>query len=169
LLGVSVSPEQVAAVGRGEATHPLLQATAVRNQADHREITLLDPATRQPALRFAAVYGFRHLQNLVRKLKSGRAVYHYVEVAACPSACSNGGGQIQPADPSPAAKKQWVAATERIYVEAGPRALPEDSPALCELIGDWFGEAGLDSDAARLALHTQFHGVSATANPLGVS
>ncbi|KAJ2800594.1 Cytosolic Fe-S cluster assembly factor nar1 [Coemansia helicoidea] len=169
LHGVSVSPEEVAAAGRGEATHPLLQVTAVRNQADHREITLLDPATGQPALRFAAVYGFRHLQNLVRKLKSGRMGYHYVEVAACPSACANGGGQVQPADPSSAAKKEWVAATERIYVAAGPRALPEDNPALHELIRDWFGEAGLDSDAARQALHTQFHGVTAKANPLGVS
>ncbi|KAJ1729601.1 Cytosolic Fe-S cluster assembly factor nar1 [Coemansia biformis] len=169
LYGVDVSPEAVAAAGRGEAAHPLLQITAVRNQADHREVTLLDPATRQPVLRFAAVYGFRHLQNLVRKLKSGRSTYHYVEVAACPSACSNGGGQIQPADPSPAAKKQWVTETERIYVAGGLHRRPEDNPALRELIRDWFGEAGLDSDAAQQALHTQFHGVSAKANPLGVS
>ncbi|KAJ2611195.1 Cytosolic Fe-S cluster assembly factor nar1 [Coemansia sp. RSA 1365] len=169
LFGIDMRPDIIAAVGRGEAQHPLLQAKAVRNQSDHREITLLNPATQQPALRFATVYGFRHLQNLVRKLKSGRLAYHYVEVAACPSACSNGGGQLQPVDPSPAAKKQWVAETERIYTSSEPTQLPEENLALGELIRDWFGEGGLDSEAARRALHTQFHGVVSKANPLGVS
>ncbi|KAJ2298650.1 Cytosolic Fe-S cluster assembly factor nar1, partial [Coemansia sp. RSA 2705] len=164
---IDIAPEVIAAVGKGEATHPLLQVKAVRNQSDHREIALLDPATQQPRLQFAAVYGFRHLQNLVRKLKTGRSVYHYVEVAACPSACSNGGGQLQPADPSPAAKKQWVSETERIYTAADSYERPEDNAAISELIYEWFGAEGLDSEAARRALHTQFHGVVAKANPLG--
>ncbi|KAJ2579271.1 Cytosolic Fe-S cluster assembly factor nar1, partial [Coemansia sp. RSA 1836] len=169
LFGFDISPEQVAAAGRDEAPHPLIEVKAVRNQSDHREITLLDPSTRQPCLRFATVYGFRHLQNLVRKLKSGRSVYHYVEVAACPNACSNGGGQIQPEDPSPAAKKHWVAETERIYVTSAAYELPENNPALRELIYDWFGPEGLDSQLAKQALHTQFHGIVAKTNPLGVS
>ncbi|KAJ1996314.1 Cytosolic Fe-S cluster assembly factor nar1 [Coemansia spiralis] len=170
LFGINISPEEVAKVGIGEATHPLLQSKTVRNQADHREITLLDPTTNQPRLVFAAVYGFRHLQNLVRKLKSGRSVYHYVEVAACPSACSNGGGQIQPADPSPAAKKQWVAETEHICrTTPSEHQLPENNTALGGLIYEWFGPEGLDSAAAKQALHTQFHGVVAKANTLGVS
>lgn len=36
-------------------------------------------------LRFALVYGFRNIQNLVQKLKRGKSVYHYVEVMACPA------------------------------------------------------------------------------------
>jgi len=36
-------------------------------------------------LRFAAVYGFRNIQTLVRKMKSRRCEYDYVEVMACPS------------------------------------------------------------------------------------
>ncbi|KAJ2003723.1 Cytosolic Fe-S cluster assembly factor nar1 [Coemansia thaxteri] len=169
LFGIDISPEQIATCGRAESTHPLIDVKAVRNQSDHREISLLDPTTRKPCLQFAAVYGFRHLQNLVRKLKSGRAVYHYIEVAACPSACSNGGGQIQPEDPSPAAKKQWVADTERTYVTSGEYELPENNPALSELIYDWFGAEGLDSQMAKQALHTQFRGIVAKANSLGVS
>ncbi|KAJ1737588.1 Cytosolic Fe-S cluster assembly factor nar1 [Coemansia sp. Benny D160-2] len=170
LFGIAISSEEIAKAGLGEMQHPLLQAKAVRNQADHREITLLDPNTKQPLLVFATVYGFRHLQNLVRKLKSGRSVYHYVEVAACPSACSNGGGQIQPDDPSPAAKKQWVAETERIYRTAADEfQLPEKNDMLGKLIYDWFGTEGLDSAAARQILHTEFHGVAAEVNPLGVS
>ncbi|KAJ1936035.1 Cytosolic Fe-S cluster assembly factor nar1 [Kickxella alabastrina] len=169
LFGIDVSADHIAAVGRDEAQHPLIRVKAVRNQSDHREFALLDPETQQPRLQFAAVYGFRHLQNLVRKLKSGRSVYHYVEVAACPSACSNGGGQIQPNDPSPAAKKQWVAETEHIYTATTAYQLPEHNPALKDLIYDWFGPEGLDSELAKQALHTQFHGIVAKVNPLGVS
>ncbi|KAJ2849648.1 Cytosolic Fe-S cluster assembly factor nar1 [Coemansia erecta] len=170
LFGIDITPSEVARAGVDEIQHPLLQTKAVRNQADHREITLLDPTTKKPLLAFATVYGFRHLQNLVRKLKSGRSVYQYVEVAACPSACSNGGGQMQPEDPSPAAKKQWVAETERTYRSvADEHQPPEENSELGRLIYDWFGADGLDSAAARQILHTEFHGVAAEVNPLGVS
>ncbi|KAF2970222.1 hypothetical protein GQX73_g3401 [Xylaria multiplex] len=69
----------------------------------------------------ARYYGFRNIQNLVRKLKparpsrmpGARAVgatrkvagkqagleYDYVEVMACPGGCTNGGGQIKVDDP----------------------------------------------------------------------
>ncbi|KAI0453652.1 iron only hydrogenase large subunit domain-containing protein [Xylaria acuta] len=71
--------------------------------------------------RAARYYGFRNIQNLVRKLKparpsrmpGARAVgatrkaagksagpgYDYVEVMACPGGCTNGGGQIKVDDP----------------------------------------------------------------------
>jgi len=79
----------------------------------------------QPILKAARYYGFRNIQNLVRKLKPARlpranamtgtsvgtrrpqnprtvgAVarstidYTYVEVMACPGGCTNGGGQIR--------------------------------------------------------------------------
>lgn len=47
-------------------------------------------------LRVAKAYGFRNIQNLVRKLKlSSGKKYDYVEVMACPSGCLNGGGQLK--------------------------------------------------------------------------
>lgn len=36
-------------------------------------------------LKFALCYGFRNLQNVVRKLKIGKSDYHYLEIMACPS------------------------------------------------------------------------------------
>ncbi|GMT00209.1 hypothetical protein PENTCL1PPCAC_22383 [Pristionchus entomophagus] len=47
----------------------------------------------------ARVYGFRNIQNMVRKLKTGKKELEYdlVEVMACPSGCANGGGQIRAA------------------------------------------------------------------------
>ena len=47
-------------------------------------------------LKFLIAYGFRNLQSLVKRLKSGKSQeYSFVEVMACPSGCMNGGGQIR--------------------------------------------------------------------------
>lgn len=47
-------------------------------------------------LRVWLVYGFRNLQNLVRRCKKADTLLpHYVEVMACPGGCLNGGGQIK--------------------------------------------------------------------------
>ncbi|KAK5990635.1 Cytosolic Fe-S cluster assembly factor nar-1 [Cladobotryum mycophilum] len=75
----------------------------------------------EPIFKAARYYGFRNIQNLVRRLKparpsrmpGGRPVgaarrpvgksasleYGYVEVMACPGGCTNGGGQIKFDDP----------------------------------------------------------------------
>ncbi|KAJ3126776.1 hypothetical protein HK098_007155 [Nowakowskiella sp. JEL0407] len=75
----------------------------------HPEST--DPASKSIALRFSTSYGFRNIQNLVRKVKPNTSsvrrrkketggvqdsTLHFVEVMACPSACINGGGQLKP-------------------------------------------------------------------------
>ncbi|KAL1958630.1 hypothetical protein VTO42DRAFT_4227 [Malbranchea cinnamomea] len=89
--------------------------------ADVIEFTLTT-AQGEPILKTARYYGFRNIQNLVRKLKPMRASklpgarpvaaasrragvaatasgaitdYAYVEVMACPGGCTNGGGQIR--------------------------------------------------------------------------
>ncbi|KAG5930657.1 Cytosolic Fe-S cluster assembly factor nar1 [Claviceps pazoutovae] len=74
-----------------------------------------------PVFKAARYYGFRNIQNLVRRLKPARASrmpggkpfgsarrptgkqtaleYGYVEVMACPGGCTNGGGQVKIDDP----------------------------------------------------------------------
>lgn len=74
-----------------------------------------------PIFKAARYYGFRNIQNLVRRLrparpskmpggkpfgsarrptgKSASLEYGYVEVMACPGGCTNGGGQIKVDDP----------------------------------------------------------------------
>jgi iron only hydrogenase large subunit-like protein len=49
----------------------------------------------KPLLRFAAAYGFRNIQNIIRNIKRGKCDYDYVEIMACPGGCLNGGGQIK--------------------------------------------------------------------------
>ena len=92
-----------------------IQTTRGRN-ADVVEYTVTS-ATGETLLKAARYYGFRNIQNLVRKLKPARPSrmpggkpigsarkpggklsgpdYAYVEVMACPGGCTNGGGQIK--------------------------------------------------------------------------
>ena len=75
----------------------------------------------EPIFKAARYYGFRNIQNLVRRLKPARPSrmpggkpfgsagrptgktssleYSYVEVMACPGGCTNGGGQVKIDDP----------------------------------------------------------------------
>jgi len=50
----------------------------------------------RPVLRFATAYGFKNVQLMLQRLSKTEATkcYDYVEIMACPSGCSNGGGQI---------------------------------------------------------------------------
>ena len=88
--------------------------------ADVMEYSVTSP-TGEILIKAARYYGFRNIQNLVRRLKparpsrmpGGRPVgaarrpggkpagpdYSYVEVMACPGGCTNGGGQIKVDDP----------------------------------------------------------------------
>ncbi|KAL4306033.1 hypothetical protein AHAS_Ahas16G0137800 [Arachis hypogaea] len=54
----------------------------IRN-SDFQEVTL--EVEGKIVLRFALCYGFRNLQNVVRKLKTGKCDYHFLEIMACPS------------------------------------------------------------------------------------
>jgi hypothetical protein len=103
--------------------HPLtLESKAIRS-VDYVEHTLRDASSGSPVLRGATCYGFRNLQNVVRRVgraagvqvgrgaagrlagglrnnragaaTGGAAAYDYVEVMACPGGCVGGGGQLR--------------------------------------------------------------------------
>ena len=115
----------------GGFLHFILQTVAARNpgsqiqgargrNADVMEYTVTS-GTGETLFKAARFYGFRNIQNLVRKLKppkpsrmpggkpfgsarrpagkTGTLDYSYVEVMACPGGCTNGGGQIRVDDP----------------------------------------------------------------------
>lgn len=102
-----------------QSRHPNSEIVAQRGRnSDVVEYTLMS-ASGEPIIKAARYYGFRNIQNLVRKLKPARASklpgaktgaanrrlqaagagsgmdYAYVEVMACPGGCTNGGGQIR--------------------------------------------------------------------------
>ncbi len=109
-----------------QASHPGSQIHHERGRnPDVVEYTLVDADKTTILLKAARYYGFRNIQNLVRKLKPARqsrmpggrlivpgggsrkpgqakgaaanaaSEYAYVEVMACPGGCTNGGGQIK--------------------------------------------------------------------------
>lgn len=77
---------------------PLQYHTPRSKNPDLKEVVL--GINGEVVLKFAQAYGFRNIQNVVRKIKthstiSGRG-YDFVEIMACPSGCLNGGGQLSP-------------------------------------------------------------------------
>ena len=84
-------------------------------------------------LRFATAFGFRNIQNIVRKVKSGKCSYHYVEVMACPGGCVNGGGQLpNPNSEEVMSAKDWVSRVESVY-QTVPGVAPEENEILKEI------------------------------------
>jgi len=106
--------------------HPLTLESKTVRSADYVEYVLRDTSSGgPPVFRGATCYGFRNLQNVVRRVgraagvqvgrgAAGRlagglrggaanrtangagAAYDYVEVMACPGGCVGGGGQLRP-------------------------------------------------------------------------
>ncbi|KAI7901940.1 iron hydrogenase [Cokeromyces recurvatus] len=117
-------------------------------------------------LRFAAAYGFRNIQNIVRKIKSGKCNYHYVEVMACPGGCANGGGQLPPSTESGQVvnAKDWVSRVENLY-RTSQGIMPEDNEIIKTIYNEWIVDP--TSDRAHQLLRTQYHAVTQNlANPL---
>ena len=118
----------------------------------------------QVLFRAARYYGFRNIQNLVRRLKPARASrmptgragavrkpnanptgqeLEYVEVMACPGGCTNGGGQIklqdledlQGAHRVPETQKQWLSLVDEAYFSMDEETSPAADDAMA-LDGD---------------------------------
>ncbi|KAG1716627.1 hypothetical protein ID866_505 [Astraeus odoratus] len=101
---------------------PLETSVKTIRSSDHEEYIVRNQRTGEVVFRGAKCYGFRNLQNVVRKVgkeagvqvgrgAAGRIAggmrvkskkegeekgYDYVEVMACPGGCVNGGGQLRP-------------------------------------------------------------------------
>ncbi|XP_072990027.1 protein NAR1 isoform X2 [Typha latifolia] len=124
----------------------------IRN-SDFREVTL--EVEGKQVLKFALCYGFRNLQNVVRKIKIGKCDYHFLEVMACPSGCLNGGGQIKPKMGQSA--KDVIQSLENVYMQDVLIANPFDNPLVKGLYDEWLGQPG--SEKAIRYLHTEYHPV----------
>lgn len=134
-----------------------LKFNTIKNQ-DFQEVTL--ERNGQTHLRFALVYGFRNIQNIVQKIKRKKCPYHYVEIMACPSGCLNGGAQIRPEGNE--STKELVSRVERTY-----RLLPTEKPELSPVVTNlkpWLGDE--DSQRFDQLLRTNYHAVEKNTNAL---
>lgn len=87
-----------------ERKFPHCSITSIDKMKDLKEYRIVD-SLGDVKSRFASVYGFKNIQNLVRKIKMKKCEYDYVEVMACPSACIAGGGQLSS---SSTASKEFI-------------------------------------------------------------
>ncbi|KAL2895806.1 Protein NAR1 [Bienertia sinuspersici] len=129
-----------------------LEFKIIRN-SDFREVLL--EVEGKTVLRFALCYGFRNLQNVVRKIKTGKSDYHFLEIMACPSGCLNGGGQIKP-KPGQSAK-DLIQQLESVYMENVMVSDPFQNPIAKGLYDEWLEQPG--SEKAKQYLHTEYHPV----------
>ena len=109
---------------RHASPEPLDLSMKTVRSSDYEEYTLHKQSNGEVVFKGAKCYGFRNLQNVVRKVgkeagiqvgkgAAGRLIkmrakkngidgdekrYDYVEVMACPGGCVNGGGQLRPID-----------------------------------------------------------------------
>jgi NADP-reducing hydrogenase subunit HndD len=103
-------------------------------------------------LRVAVAHGLGNTRRLLEKIRSGEAVYHFVEVMTCPGGCIGGGGQPRFTDDSVRLKR-----ISAIYSEDESKALRKshDNPAVAELYKEFLG-APLGHKSHEL-LHTHYH------------
>ena len=146
-----------------------VQVRTIRN-GDMVEYTLEENG--QVKLRMARCYGFRNIQNLVRKLegKGGRVVkkkqpgkeergWDYVEVMACPSGCVNGGGQLPPSNHERVfTPKEWLQQVEQVY-QMQAAELPSEERVEA-LYTEWFGDQR--EEGRKRCIETGYHGVKFT-------
>ena len=115
---------------------------------------------------FAQCFGFKNIQNLIRKMKTKRCTYDYVEIMACPGGCLNGGGQIKP-DAKTDNAKAMLSRLAKIHSDRLRRA-PVASPLL-PLVEEWVGAGSGASRSPQTLLRTQYHAIDkASANPLAI-
>ncbi|KAL0631492.1 Cytosolic Fe-S cluster assembly factor nar1 [Maublancomyces gigas] len=122
-----------------------------------------------PVARLARCYGFRNIQNLVRRLKPAKARalprararvvgrpkgaetvrYDYVEVMACPGGCTNGGGQVRFGDEVvevavEGGQKEWLRQVEERYYESGEEKGEFGGDLVERLVDAWERETGVE-------------------------
>lgn len=115
--------------------------TETQRNSDYQDFNLVERESGQVLLRFAKVYGFRNVQNLVRKMKGRKVSYHYVEVMACPGACLNGGGQLRPDADSGVTPKQNLDKMQEIYSRQR-KIEPLIDPKIEVVYREWLGGFG---------------------------
>ncbi|EPY52015.1 iron hydrogenase [Schizosaccharomyces cryophilus OY26] len=140
--------------------------TKVDQNGDLTEYILRDPRSDETLLTMSTCYGFRNIQNLVRKVngknsnRRGQVLlkrrmkndsqkiqqrnrqYDYVEVMACPGGCINGGGQLPfPSGERILASREWMNQVESLYYSPGKKEV--DRSFVNDILEQWIRDPQL--------------------------
>ena len=107
-------------------------------------------------VKVAVVSGLKNAKELLKKVKSGEAEYHFIEIMGCPGGCVNGGGQ--PQQPGYVRNTVDIRAkrAEVLYNLDKKNKIRKshENPAIIELYDTYLGEPG--SHKAHELLHTTY-------------
>ena len=107
-------------------------------------------------VKVAVASGLNNARELLNKVKSGEASYHFIEIMGCPGGCVNGGGQPQ----QPGYVRDTVdirgLRAQVLYNsdKANTIRKSHENPAIKELYASFLGEPG--SEKAHHLLHTSY-------------
>ncbi len=107
-------------------------------------------------VKVAVVSGLANAKELMKKVREGKADYHFIEVMACPGGCINGGGQpIQPASVRNFEDIRAKRASVLYNIDKNmPLRKSHENPVLKEAYDEYFEKPG--SHKAHEALHTTY-------------
>ena len=102
-------------------------------------------------LKVAIAHGLTNADKLMKKVASGEADYHFIEIMACPGGCIGGGGQPIPTNMTIRQKR-----VDAIYAEDMGMAIRKshENPEVAEIYRDFLGEP--NSHKAHELLHTHY-------------
>lgn len=107
-------------------------------------------------VKIAVASGLGNARELLNKVKSGEANYHFIEIMGCPGGCVNGGGQPQqPGYVRNTTDIRGLRAKVLYDIDtANPIRKSHENPAIKELYATYLGEPG--SEKAHHLLHTTY-------------
>lgn len=107
-------------------------------------------------VRVAVASGLGNAKELLNRVKSGEADYHFIEIMGCPGGCVNGGGQ--PQQPGYVRNTTDIRALRAQVLYDSDKAdtirKSHENPAIKELYATYLGEPG--SEKAHHLLHTTY-------------
>ena len=107
-------------------------------------------------VKVAVASGLKNANELLSKVKSGEAEYHFIEIMGCPGGCVNGGGMPQvPASVRNFNDIRSLRAKVLYDLDSSmPYRKSHENPAIKELYSTYFGKPG--SHKAHEVLHTTY-------------
>lgn len=91
----------------------------------NKDFNTCELITPSKTYKFAAIYGFKSIQQLIRLIKTKKCDFDYIEIMACPSGCLNGGGQIKYKGVSRDEQLEKLALVESEFLKSGLLSWPE--------------------------------------------
>ncbi|MDP4183697.1 MAG: NADH-dependent [FeFe] hydrogenase, group A6 [Bacteroidota bacterium] len=102
-------------------------------------------------LKCAVAHGLINAHQVMETVKNGTAIYHFIEIMACPGGCLGGGGQPIPTNPEIRKKRM-----EAIYAEDMGKPIRKShlNPEIIQIYRDFLGEPL--GEVSHHLLHTKY-------------